>query len=444
MEIVASDQAENILEKCIANRSQADTLLNSNSSRSHTIFRIVVKSTYQSTANKFINESSLCIVDLAGSERAKRTENVGNQMVEACNINKSLLVLGRCLKSLKEAQTGAGSNVLVPYRDSKLTRILYEYFHEENNLRMIANINPRQADFEESMRVLNYAAIAKDIQPIKSRIDNSRKLLFPLANKDLQRSRTDDGLSNFSGEDSLLNFKGIFDDKENLIINGRDSFGGKKPSFFNPQPDEKDIKIKVLEGNLITKKFCKLMVDMVVKLNEKIYLNDVTSRLNNVNDNFKQSMRSFFSSEKNSISKALDSFSVDSTNFSCITIIQTIYLIIIGQRDLNSFHLQNSFSDLQNRFSHQIRPLNVNYFLFKGSLEENNIHGLQKIFNIPGENVHRQPSILPEVVRSEAQDKMFQSNQFSEKPESNFLHKNIEIKEEAEEGNKCFFLFYLY
>ena len=251
IQISSGTQIETILDKCIANRSQADTVLNSNSSRSHTIFKIVLKYTYQSSANNVSYDSSLCIVDLAGSERAKRTENTGNQMLEACNINKSLLVLGRCLKSLKDNQMSLSSTNVVPYRDSKLTKILFEYFHEENNLRMIANINPRQADFEESMRVLNYAAIAKDIQPIKSRVDSSRRMLFPLgASKDVSRSRTEDNLSVLSTDDSLLNFKGLFDDKEN-IINNLDNIdtASKKSVTPSPRLDEKDIKIKVLEGN---------------------------------------------------------------------------------------------------------------------------------------------------------------------------------------------------
>jgi len=172
-------------------------------------------------------------------------------MIEACNINKSLLVLGRCLKSLKDNQGTPIQSSVVPYRDSKLTRILYEYFHEENNLRMIANINPRNVDFEESMRVLNYAAIAKDIQPIKSRIDNTRKLYFPSTSLKEQRTRMDENMSAISTEDSLLNFKGLFEDKENINLNSnssRDSLATKKPFGFQQNQDEKDIKIKVLEG----------------------------------------------------------------------------------------------------------------------------------------------------------------------------------------------------
>lgn len=191
----------------MTNRTLADTMLNSSSSRSHALFKIILRSEYSNDITKGIHESSLCVVDLAGSERARRTESHGNQMQEACNINKSLLVLGRCLKALKD---GGGPSNVVPYRDSKLTRILYEYFHEENSLRMIANINPRTVDFEESMRVLNYAAIAKDIQPIKSKIDTTRRSLFSLnASKDM--------IEGISKQDSRMSFLSVDDD--NTILN---------------------------------------------------------------------------------------------------------------------------------------------------------------------------------------------------------------------------------
>ena len=142
-------------------------------------------------SGRFIeNEVNLCIVDLAGSERAKRTENSKAQLSEACNINGSLLVLGRCLKALRDNQNNAGQPHVLPYRESKLTKILHEYFHEDNNLIMIANINPRVEDFEESMRVLNYAAVAKDIQPIKSKIDNVRKISFERVGIPIQRANS--------------------------------------------------------------------------------------------------------------------------------------------------------------------------------------------------------------------------------------------------------------
>jgi len=244
VELTSPDQVDSILERCITNRTLADTMLNSTSSRSHSLFKIILKLTYSSSANKCVIDSSLCIVDLAGSERAKRTENTGNQMVEACNINKSLLVLGRCLKALKDSQASNGSNIVVPYRDSKLTRILYEYFHEENNLRMIANINPRQVDFEESMRVLNYAAIAKDIQPIKSKIDNVRKSLFSLSSSK-ESIRTDERLSVVSTEDSLFNLKEQLESAESSnVIKPEDEM------TRGTVIDEKEVRIKVLEGNL--------------------------------------------------------------------------------------------------------------------------------------------------------------------------------------------------
>jgi hypothetical protein len=75
-----------------------ETILNIQSSRSHTIFKMGVRMVYEE--GRYL-ETSLCIVDLAGSERSKKAETQGAQLNEACNINKSLLVLGRCLKMLR-------------------------------------------------------------------------------------------------------------------------------------------------------------------------------------------------------------------------------------------------------------------------------------------------------------------------------------------------------
>ena len=244
-ELISIEGSNDLLDKCMQNRSYADTLLNSNSSRSHTIFKITVKYAYNNGTNKSFYETSICIVDLAGSERAKRTENVGAQLQEACNINKSLLVLGRCLKAFKDIQSGTG--VVAPYRDSKLTKYLFEYFHEENSLRMIVNVNPNPFDFEESMRVLNYAAIAKDIIPIKSKIDNTRKILFLNSSKDQSRAKVFEEshgkieTTSLISNEETLNLRGIFEYP--LNENSMDLKGYSKSKL-----DEKDMKIKVLEG----------------------------------------------------------------------------------------------------------------------------------------------------------------------------------------------------
>ena len=154
----------NALNKGISKKVHAATNLNQNSSRSHTIFKIILKPNNQDE-----EEVSLSIVDLAGSERANRTEAQGKELQEACKINQSLSVLGKCMEALR-FNSIYNNKKLVPFRESKLTMLFQEYFQGDQNVIMVTNINPRREDFEETIRALNYSCIAKEIKPIKSKI----------------------------------------------------------------------------------------------------------------------------------------------------------------------------------------------------------------------------------------------------------------------------------
>jgi hypothetical protein len=154
----------NSLSKGISKKVHAATSLNQNSSRSHTIFKIIIKPNCPDE-----EEVSLSIVDLAGSERANRTEAQGKELQEACKINQSLSVLGKCMEALRYNSIYT-SKRLVPFRESKLTMLFQEYFQGDQNVIMITNINPKRDDFEETLRALNYSCIAKEIKPIKSKI----------------------------------------------------------------------------------------------------------------------------------------------------------------------------------------------------------------------------------------------------------------------------------
>ena len=160
----------NILNKGISKKVHSCTNLNQNSSRSHTIFKIIILNNNKDLSKiDFSTEEliSLSVVDLAGSERQKRTDAKGKNLQEACKINQSLSTLGKCLEAMKHNSI---SNVkkMVPLRESKLTKIFSEYFQGDQNVIMITNINPRAEDFEETIRALNYSCIAKDIKPMKS------------------------------------------------------------------------------------------------------------------------------------------------------------------------------------------------------------------------------------------------------------------------------------
>jgi len=97
-------------------------------------------------------------VDLAGSERAKKTGAVGSVLKEGININKSLLVLGNVIQALTEE---GKKNHHVPYRDSKLTRILQDSLGGNSRTSMIACVSPAESNFDETLNTLKYANRAR-------------------------------------------------------------------------------------------------------------------------------------------------------------------------------------------------------------------------------------------------------------------------------------------
>jgi kinesin family protein 18/19 len=103
------------------------------------------------------------MIDLAGSERASRTNNRGMRMIEGANINRSLLALGNCINALHENHTNNKQN-FIPYRDSKLTRLLKDSLGGNCQTVMIANICPSIKHYEDTHNTLKYANRAKNIK----------------------------------------------------------------------------------------------------------------------------------------------------------------------------------------------------------------------------------------------------------------------------------------
>jgi len=142
-------------------RTMSPTEANATSSRSHAVLQINVSS---KDRNASVNEphtmATLSIIDLAGSERASATKNRGERLIEGANINKSLLALGSCINALCDPR----KRNHVPYRNSKLTRLLK--FSLGGNCRtvMIVCVSPSSAHFDETQNTLRYANRAKNIQ----------------------------------------------------------------------------------------------------------------------------------------------------------------------------------------------------------------------------------------------------------------------------------------
>lgn len=103
------------------------------------------------------------MIDLAGSERAAYTNNKGIRMIEGANINKSLLALANCITKLADIQKGKPANY-VPYRDSKLTRLLKESLCGNCRTVMITNVSPAITGYEDTSNTLKYANRAKSIK----------------------------------------------------------------------------------------------------------------------------------------------------------------------------------------------------------------------------------------------------------------------------------------
>ena len=145
-------------------RTCEPTKANQTSSRSHAILQITVE--YRDKALGTQSEiiiGKLSLIDLAGSERAANTRNRGLRLIEGANINKSLLSLGNCINALCELNE-KGGKIHVPYRDSKLTRLLKDSLGGNCRTVMIACISPSHSAYEDTHNTLIYANRAKNIK----------------------------------------------------------------------------------------------------------------------------------------------------------------------------------------------------------------------------------------------------------------------------------------
>ncbi|CDQ86307.1 unnamed protein product [Oncorhynchus mykiss] len=151
-------------------RRIANTQLNRESSRSHSVFIIkLAQAPLDADGDNILQDknqvsvSQLCLVDLAGSERTSRTRAEGNRLREAGNINQSLMTLRTCIEVLRENQM-CGTNKMVPYRDSKVTHLFKNYFDGEGKVRMVVCVNPKADDYEETMLVMRFAEMTQEVE----------------------------------------------------------------------------------------------------------------------------------------------------------------------------------------------------------------------------------------------------------------------------------------
>lgn len=170
VEVKSTEEAFEVFWRGQKKRRIANTQLNRESSRSHSVFIVkLAQAPLDSDGDNVlqdknqVNVSQLCLVDLAGSERTSRTRAEGSRLREAGNINQSLMTLRTCIEVLRENQM-CGTNKMVPYRDSKVTHLFKNYFDGEGKVRMVVCVNPKADDYEETMLVMRFAEMTQEVE----------------------------------------------------------------------------------------------------------------------------------------------------------------------------------------------------------------------------------------------------------------------------------------
>ena len=173
--VKGESEIRNVLMVGKKNRTVGATLMNQDSSRSHSIFTITIEVCEHAGPddaaqdNAKVRMGKLNLVDLAGSERQAKTGATGERLKEATKINLSLSALGNVISSLVDGRSGH-----IPYRDSKLTRLLQDSLGGNTKTVMVANIGPADYNFDETLSTLRYANRAKNIKN-KPRINEDPK-----------------------------------------------------------------------------------------------------------------------------------------------------------------------------------------------------------------------------------------------------------------------------
>ena len=161
--VTSADEAYNLLTVGQKNMRTACTKLNHQSSRSHCIFNIKILRVVDKGIPNHARVSMLSLCDLAGSERYSKTHSKGDRLKEASNINTSLMTLGRCIEILRNNQHHKDKTQLIPFRDSKLTRLFQNFFCGRGKAAMIVNVNQCASMFDETLHVFKFSAVAKQV-----------------------------------------------------------------------------------------------------------------------------------------------------------------------------------------------------------------------------------------------------------------------------------------
>lgn len=185
------DDVMRLIEEGNAVRKVASTKMNASSSRSHSVFTMTVEQKMTEEIGDMQRQTALTakvnLVDLAGSERAAKTGATGSTLKEGAMINRSLLTLGTVINRLSEGALKRGEHI--PYRDSKLTRLLQESLGGNSATLMVAAISPADNNFDETLSTLQYANRAKSIENAVVRNEDVNEKIISELKKEIENLR---------------------------------------------------------------------------------------------------------------------------------------------------------------------------------------------------------------------------------------------------------------
>uniref|UniRef100_A0AAQ6A174 Kinesin-like protein n=1 Tax=Amphiprion ocellaris TaxID=80972 RepID=A0AAQ6A174_AMPOC len=226
-----ADDMDRIMTLGHKNRSVGATNMNEHSSRSHAIFTITIECSEKGVdGNQHVLMGKLHLVDLAGSERQGKTGATGQRLKEATKINLSLSTLGNVISALVD-----GKSTHVPYRNSKLTRLLQDSLGGNSKTMMCANIGPADYNYDETISTLRYANRAKNIKN-KARINEDPKdALLRQFQKEIEelKKKLEEGEEISGSEDSGSDEMDEGDDERGEAGEGRRRRRGKNDSSSN-------------------------------------------------------------------------------------------------------------------------------------------------------------------------------------------------------------------
>ncbi|GFR44052.1 hypothetical protein Agub_g5212, partial [Astrephomene gubernaculifera] len=161
--VTSAAEIMSLLEEGNRRRKTEATDANAQSSRSHAVLEITVRRTPKNHYKVTQLRGKLSLVDLAGSERAAETNNAGQKLRDGANINRSLLALANCINALGKSNSGKAASY-VPYRNSKLTRLLKDGLSGNSRTAMVATVSGSSDQYHHSINTLKYADRAKEIK----------------------------------------------------------------------------------------------------------------------------------------------------------------------------------------------------------------------------------------------------------------------------------------